>query len=122
MSIAAAHLGAANVLALDTDPIAIEATVTNASHNAVSDHIHAGLYLVMIKQAGSSMIESLRSVCVLAGLAPDMAMALKPEALLISSGIIAEREDEVALAYAAAGLERIERRQEGDWVALVHRR
>ena len=39
-----------------------------------------------------------------------------------SSGIIADREDEVALAYAAAGLERIERRQEGDWVALVHRR
>ena len=59
---------------------------------------------------------------VLAALAEDLALALKPGAILVSSGIIADREDEVALAYAAAGLERIERRQEGDWVALVHRK
>lgn len=125
LSIAAAHLGAANVLALDTDPIAIEATVTNASHNAVSDHIHAAVGSLGYDQTGGQQHDLIVAnilARVLAGLAPDMAMALKPEALLISSGIIAEREDEVALAYAAAGLERIERRQEGDWVALVHRR
>ena len=59
---------------------------------------------------------------VLVALAEDLAAALAPDGLLISSGIIAEREDEVALAYAAAGLERVARRQESDWVALVHRR
>jgi ribosomal protein L11 methyltransferase len=51
-----------------------------------------------------------------------MYAALKPGGLLISSGIIADREDEVALAFTAAGLERLDRRSEGDWVALYHRR
>jgi ribosomal protein L11 methyltransferase len=59
---------------------------------------------------------------VLAALATDMAGALAPGGLLIASGIIAEREREVVDAFAAAGLAPIERRQEGDWVALVYRR
>src|SRR5262249_18141794 len=57
---------------------------------------------------------------VLATLAVDMATALAPGGLLIASGIIDEREDEVVTAFAAAGLEPVERRQEGDWVALVY--
>jgi ribosomal protein L11 methyltransferase len=56
---------------------------------------------------------------VLAALAADMAGALTPGGTLIASGIIAEREAEVAEAFVAAGLAPVERRQEGDWVALV---
>jgi ribosomal protein L11 methyltransferase len=59
---------------------------------------------------------------VLAALADDLAGALRPRGMLITSGIIAEREAEVAAALAAAGLAPIERRQEGDWVALVHQK
>jgi ribosomal protein L11 methyltransferase len=58
---------------------------------------------------------------VLAALAADMAGALAPGGALIASGIIAERETEVVEAFATAGLAPIERRQEGDWVALVYR-
>jgi ribosomal protein L11 methyltransferase len=53
-------------------------------------------------------------------LANDIAAALAPGGTLISSGIIIDREDEVALALAAAGLTQIERRREGEWIALVH--
>ena len=59
---------------------------------------------------------------VLAVLAHDMAAVLKPGGILIASGIIAEREPEVAEAFAAAGLAPLERKQEGDWVALVYRK
>ena len=59
---------------------------------------------------------------VLVALAHDLAGALCAGGLLITSGIIAEREADVAAALAAAGLTPIERRQEGDWVALVHRK
>jgi ribosomal protein L11 methyltransferase len=59
---------------------------------------------------------------VLAALAVDMAGALAPDGTLIASGIIAEREAEVVEAFAAAGLTPVERRQEGDWVALVYSR
>ena len=45
-----------------------------------------------------------------------------PGGVLIASGIIAEREDEVAIAFAAAGLIPVERKQETDWVALVYRK
>jgi ribosomal protein L11 methyltransferase len=58
---------------------------------------------------------------VLAALAVDMAGALVPGGMLVASGIIAEREAEVVEAFAAAGLTPVERRQEGDWVALVYR-
>jgi ribosomal protein L11 methyltransferase len=59
---------------------------------------------------------------VLAALAGDMAGALAPGGTLIASGIIADREHEVVGAFAQAGLSPLERRQEGDWVALVYQR
>jgi ribosomal protein L11 methyltransferase len=58
---------------------------------------------------------------VLSALAVDIAGALAPGGMLIASGIIAEREAEVVEAFVAAGLVPAERRQEGDWVALVYR-
>ncbi len=144
LAIAAAHHGAAHVLALDTDPVAVEATAQNAALNDVSNTVTAGegslgvgatighwLGGDMPGPAQSQAIDPAQPfdvivaniiAKVLAALAHDMVAALKPGGTLISSGIIAEREDEVALAYAAAGLTRIERRQQGDWVALVHTR
>jgi ribosomal protein L11 methyltransferase len=55
-----------------------------------------------------------------AALAADYVGALKPGGVLLVSGIIADREPEVLAAFEAAGLRQIERRQEGDWVALVY--
>jgi ribosomal protein L11 methyltransferase len=57
---------------------------------------------------------------VLAALADDMARALKPGGTLIASGIIADREHEVVTSFTDAGLRALERRQDGDWVALVY--
>jgi ribosomal protein L11 methyltransferase len=57
---------------------------------------------------------------VLIDLAGDLAALLAPGGILISSGIILERADEVSLAFAAAGLHQRERHVEGEWVALVH--
>lgn len=57
---------------------------------------------------------------VLIDFATDFAALLAPNGTLISSGIIQDREDEVALAYAAAGLHLRERHREGEWIALVH--
>jgi ribosomal protein L11 methyltransferase len=59
---------------------------------------------------------------VLSALAADMAAALRSDGVLIASGIIADREHEVVAAFAEAGLVPQERRQEGDWVALVYRK
>lgn len=157
LSIAAARLGAATVLALDTDPIAVEATRANAALNDVagrvivaegslgrgvsfghwlhakpgttattSSHIEAPALLPDTLPPDTplqfDLIVANIIARVLVAVAPDFAVVLRPGGLLISSGIIAEREADVNAAYAAAGLEPVSRRQEGDWVALVHRK
>ena len=150
LAIAAARLGA-RVLALDTDPIAVQATRENAARNDVSDRVAAAegslgagaemghwLYGAMKDEGGrmNDESESLHPSAfilhpydlivaniiarVLAALARDMADALRTGGILIASGIIADREREVVEAFAAAGLAPVERRQEGDWVALVY--
>ena len=42
--------------------------------------------------------------------------------MLLTSGIIANRADDVEHAVAAAGLVLLERMEEGDWVAFVHQK
>jgi ribosomal protein L11 methyltransferase len=151
LAIAAAQLGAASVLALDTDPIAVAATCENVAYNAVDDRVRVEqgslgdgaalghwLYPTTDDRQTPAEAEHERrpaltsaQTCdlivaniiarVIAALAPDIAAALAPAGLLIASGIIAEREAEVVAALAAAGLTALERQQEGDWVALVYR-
>ncbi len=154
LALAAARLGAATILALDTDPIAVEATRANAALNDVADRVivaegslgrgaafghwlHTGADAVPSSADSSALLPvALPSGAppyfdlvvaniiarVLAAVAPDVAVVLRSGGLLISSGIIADREAEVVAACAAAGLEPVSRRQEGDWVALVHRK
>ncbi|MBK9710258.1 MAG: 50S ribosomal protein L11 methyltransferase [Kouleothrix sp.] len=150
LAIAAAQLGA-SVLALDTDPIAVEATRENVARNGVAAQVvvaegslggaELGHWLYGTQNAERRTQNALDDIQrsalsvqhfdlivaniiarVLAALAQDLAAALRPAGVLIASGIIAEREAEVAEAFAAAGLDPVERRQEGDWVALVYRR
>jgi ribosomal protein L11 methyltransferase len=151
LAIAAAKLGAETVLALDTDPIAVDTTRENIARNDVADRIQVAagslgggvalghwLYGAMNEEREtmngpddaahrSSLIAHRFDIIVaniiarvLVALAADMAAALAPGGLLIASGIIAERKDEVVAAFAAAGLAPVERRQDGDWVALVY--
>jgi len=145
LAIVAAHLGAKEILAIDTDPIAVEATIANAAINGVAENMKIfegslgignslGHWLsweapdvpsgtaVHPESLQCDVIAANLIAKVLVFLADDMYTALKPGGLLISSGIIADREDEVALAFTAAGFERVDRRSEGDWVALYHRR
>jgi ribosomal protein L11 methyltransferase len=143
LAVAAAHLGARPILALDTDPIAVTATRENAERNGVADlvavaegSLGAGasfghwLYGTVAGDGAPAeprheqfdLIVANIIAKVHAALGADYREALIPGGLLIVSGIIAEREPEVVAAFADAGLTPLERRQEGDWVALVYRR
>ena len=143
LAVGAAKLGAARILALDTDPIAVDATNENAERNHVSDLITAAE-----GSLGSAPLEhwlgwegakrgepqSYHSAgefdIILANiwahvhvvLGNDDVAALKPDGVLVTSGIINDREASVVEAFEHAGLVQIERKVEGDWVALVHKR
>jgi ribosomal protein L11 methyltransferase len=55
-------------------------------------------------------------------LAPGLAGSLAADGRLIVSGIIRDRTDAVVERLTACGLPRMERHQDGDWVALLAQR
>lgn len=145
LAIAAAKLGARSVLALDNDPVAVAVATENVARNGLNDKVtvaegslgagrRMGHWLrgdygsteVPTPDDTASDLGSFDLIVanliarVLIVLATDLAAALNPGGLLISSGIIDDRAGEVEFAFSNAGLHLIERHTEGEWVALVH--
>lgn len=124
LSIAAAKLGAASALALDLDPVAVETAARNATLNHVEDRVHV--------QPGSIDLERDSNlydlICinilaeVIAELAPALAAVLRPGGLVIASGILDFKAEDVVAAFAEQGILVLKREQETDWVALVGRK
>ncbi len=138
LAIAAAKLGAASVVALDIDPMAIQVAEENASRNGVQEMIslvHASLQ----GQAASgtpAQASQAAGACagwngkfdlvimnilaqVIAQSAPAIATCLAADGMFIVSGIIQPHEDSVLRALGQAGLYVAERRVQKDWVALI---
>jgi len=126
LSIGAAKLGAAHVLALDTDPIAVTATEQNAARNAVT-------HIVTVQQGSlDSVIGSARRfdlvvVNILAHVIISMCDELlgevvRPGGIGIFSGIILDQAGEVEAALRHTGLKPYARRTQGDWVAILAKR
>ena len=123
LAIAAAALGAAAVLALDNDPVAVTAARQNIALNSAAAHVCA--------RHGS--LDSLREplqrfdLIVVNILAPviarfceqGLATLLRPGACGIFSGLIADQAPAVEAALRRAGLPPAARLQQEDWVALV---
>ncbi|MBF8290027.1 MAG: Ribosomal protein methyltransferase [Chloroflexi bacterium] len=122
LAIAAARLGAAQVLGVDIDPIAIEATLANARRNGLGRRIHARARSLPSGEPAFDVVLANLIASVLVALAGPLRDEVRPGGLLVASGIFVDREVEVTEAFSRAGLDVIERSEEGDWVALVARR
>ncbi len=123
LAIAAAKLGASQVLALDIDPLAVKAAQANAAANRVEDFVQA--------QEGTLREEHIQSLppfhLALANLsgetveamAPLLARALATGGLLVASGFLEEAADNLSRRLKACGLVVKETLAEGVWRALV---
>jgi ribosomal protein L11 methyltransferase len=137
LSVAAARLGARSVVALDTDPIAVEATERNAARNGLAHAVRAahgslsgGGYSALggsgaARGARFDLVVANLVASVLVELAAPLYDALRPGAgtprsggALLCSGILEPREPEVRRAFAATGLRVSGRWADGEWVAL----
>ena len=118
LALAAVKLGAASAFGVDTDPIAIEATVANARRNAVVRRIHAREGSLPSGQAAFDVVLANLIAGLLVPLAPALHAELRRGGTLLASGIFVDREADVRRAFTAAGLSVAERTVEGDWVAL----
>ncbi len=122
LAIAAAKLGAASVLATDSDPSVLPIAERNAERNGVADHIEfAETDLIPVTRGPFDL-----AVCnILAPevirLTSDLARLLGEEGLFIGSGFVTESIDLVSAALTEAGLEIVDTPQEGDWAAVIAR-
>ncbi|HET7029365.1 MAG TPA: 50S ribosomal protein L11 methyltransferase [Candidatus Limnocylindrales bacterium] len=118
LSIAAARLGAATVLGVDIDPIAIEATSANAATNGLAGRIAAREGSLPSAEPAHDVVLANLIAGVLVTLARPLRDELRPGGVLVASGIFVDREADVRTAFEAAGLRVTACTNEGDWVAL----
>jgi ribosomal protein L11 methyltransferase len=121
LAIAARLLGSGPVDAVDIDPVAVRQAAKNVELNGQSSGIRVwedaleaspnrGDYDVVIANIISRILIDVH---------PAIVESLKPDGLLLLSGIIDMKEQSVIDCYRQTGLEMIERRQMGDWIAHV---
>jgi ribosomal protein L11 methyltransferase len=122
LAIAALKLGAASALGVDTDPIAVEATVANARRNGLTHRLEARVGSLPTGEAPADVVLANLIAGVLVPLAPLLRNELRPGGTLLASGILSDREGQVRDAFMAAGLPISDRTTEGDWVVLEARR
>ncbi len=126
LAIAAAKLGAASVLGLDIDEIAVTSSRENIERNAVADKI-------TIEQGSlETVIHSPRRfdlvvVNILARIIIEMCdhglgQTVRPGGIAMFSGIIDKQADDVEAALRKTSLEPYARRRKGDWVVIEARR
>jgi ribosomal protein L11 methyltransferase len=123
LGLAAARLGAREVLALDLDPVAVAAARENVAANGLAGDVRVEEGGVEAA-AGSPYDLVVANILadVIRDLAPALAGRVRPGGRIIASGIIAGRAGEVAAALLAAGFNLEEERAQEEWRALVCRR
>jgi ribosomal protein L11 methyltransferase len=122
LAVAAAKLGVESVLAVDVDPIAVEASAANARRNRLARTIRAREGSAPSGEGPFDVVLANLIASLLVTLADGLIADLRPGGVLLASGIFANREADVVTAFEARGLVIDRRWEEGDWVALEARR
>jgi ribosomal protein L11 methyltransferase len=122
LAIAAAKLGAILITAVDTDDLAVKATIENSRLNEVNDTISAwqgDLSSVPAGQWDIVVVNILAPVIIKLLESGALISYVKPGGKLILSGIIDVQQAGVEVALHASGGRVIEILQRGDWVTLI---
>ena len=122
LAIAAAKLGAREVLAVDVDPIAVDASAANARRNRLVRVIRSREGSAPSGEGPFDVVLANLIASLLITLADGLLEDLRPGGTLLASGIFENREADVVAAFEARGLVIGQRWAEGDWVALEARR
>jgi ribosomal protein L11 methyltransferase len=117
LAIAAAKLGWDPVSGYDHEQPALEASAVNASANEVSLHLEHMNLRERLPELAPTVVANMTSP-ILKAVAAQLTSAPRT---LVCSGILPAELDEVAGAFAGAGLTEAERRRDGDWAALLLR-
>ena len=118
LAIAASKLGFHRVLAIDTDPIAVDAAKKNAALNqTASIEIRECSIANLIDEFDFIAANIISSV--LESLAPLIAKHVKHGGIVVLSGILEGQDKEVLSAMTQAGFSLLDRYPDGKWISLV---
>jgi ribosomal protein L11 methyltransferase len=117
LAIAAAKRGASEIVAVDTDQLAVDAARENAERNGARIDVRRGsaadvvgaFDVVLANLVGAVLVE----------IAVPLRARLRTSGSLVAAGITREREPEVIGALAAQGLGVVDRSEREDWVRLI---
>ena len=122
LSIASAKLGAASVLALDIDPIAVKAARKNIRSSGLKSIVQLARGTLTPRYAQERRFDlavANISAKVIQDMAPRLHLALKPGGTLVASGFLEKQRPELEQALLGAGFSLLKTFQTEDWVALV---
>ena len=120
LAIAAAELGAKEVVAGDLDEVAVKVSKENCEINHVSDKVvvkHGSLFEVVDSKADVIVANIIADIIKI--LAKDVSKFLKEDGVFISSGIILAKIDQVCEALEENGFEIVKVERVGEWSAIV---
>ena len=123
LAIAAAHMGASSVLAIDLDPVAVRVAGENVRANGF-EHIvrtRQGDLLRQVEETADVVVANIIAE-VIVGIARPVMAHIHSGGTFICSGIAREKKPEVVAALQAAGYDRMEILDDGEWTAIAARR
>ena len=120
LSIAGAMLGAAEVLGVEIDPVAVDVARENVARNGEEDivRIQYGDLTEGLDYQADIVVANLMADLVVM-LSEDVARHLYPGGRYISSGILTEKKAEVAQSIENCGFTITEIKEDGMWCAIV---
>jgi len=122
LSIAALLFGADSAFGIDIDQTAVETATENAKINNVSDKVKyvCGNLIDTVSETYDIICANIIADVIII-LLPQVSRCLTPDGVLILSGIIADREDEVMESAVKHGYTLVERSEENGWVCFAVR-
>jgi ribosomal protein L11 methyltransferase len=118
LSIAAAHLGAGLVDAIEIESVAAAVCQENVERNAVADIVHVRRGTLEEPGEAYDLVLANITIRTLLELHPLLARSLRPGGRAVLSGVLAERADELLDVLRVSGWRHDGTDQEQDWVAL----
>lgn len=118
LAVAAKRLGAAEVVAIDIDPVAVETAEQNARQNGVEVDVRRAT-LDQVPEGDADLIVANIIASVIVDILPEVVARLKPGGRFLASGIIAEKKDAVGEAMTEAWLLPLGVREQDGWVAIL---
>ncbi len=123
LAICAAKLGADVCRAYDIDPVAVKVARENIKDSGLEDKVAcdtSDLLRGVDKSGGAYDVICANIVAdIIIRMTPDVGQLMNKDSVILASGIISERADDVISCFEEHGFRIIERAEENGWCALA---